>query len=343
MPLEIVRNDITKMNVDAIVNASNPALKMGGGVSGAIFDAAGAGQLQAACDRIGGCEVGRAVVTDGFALPARYVIHTAGPVWRGGNYGESDLLQECYKNSLLLALKYGCSSVAVPLISSGVYGYPKEEALQIAVRAIGDFLFENDMTVFLVVYDRKSFALGGKLFSGIRRFIDDHYVDTHTRTRRSDEYRYVLSENVEYIQMPQDDMYEFRALSFPKPSEKKRRLEDIVFSVEESFSEMVLRLIDQKGFTDTETYKRANLDRKLFSKIRSSRDYRPSRGTAIALAVALRLNLDETRDLIGKAGFTLTHSSKSDLIVEYFINQQNYDIHELNEALFYFCRRTLGA
>jgi len=168
MPFSIVQNDITKMQVDAIVNAANTSLKMGGGVCGAIFKAAGPEQLQAACDAIGGCRTGEAVITPGFKLPAKYIIHTPGPVWRGGKEGEEELLRNCYLKSLKLAEQHGCKSVAFPLISAGIYGYPKEEALCVAASAIRDFLSESesDMDVYLVVFDRGTIELTKKLFGG---------------------------------------------------------------------------------------------------------------------------------------------------------------------------------
>ena len=166
MPLKIVQNDITKMEVDAIVNAANTSLKMGGGVCGAIFRAAGAGELQKACDEIGGCNTGEAVITDGFRLKAKYIIHTAGPIWQGGGHGEADLLHDCYINSLKLAKDHGCKSIAFPLISSGIYGYPKKEALEIAVSSILSFLRDTDMQVYLVIFDQDTFELSKTMFPG---------------------------------------------------------------------------------------------------------------------------------------------------------------------------------
>lgn len=330
MPLEIVRNDITKMSVDAIVNAANVSLRMGGGVCGAIFTAAGAEKLQAACDRLGGCNVGEAVITDGYSLPSRYIIHAVGPIWQGGSSSEEELLYACYKNALNLALEHKCESIAFPLISSGIYGYPKDQALQVAISAIGEFLLGHEMKVYLVVFDKKAFVLSERLFSAIKKYIDDNYVEERLYSERNRDI-----ESYEYI----PSMQSYR-VSMPTPS--KRRLEDVVSYLDESFSGMLLRLIDEKGLTDVETYKRANIDRKLFSKIRSDKGYNPSRVTAIAFAIALELNLDETRDLLKKAGYSLSHSNKFDIIVEYFIEEGNYDIYKLNEALFAFDQILLG-
>ena len=340
MPFEIVRNDITKMSVDAIVNAANSALAPGGGVCGAIFAAAGYDQLDRACRAIGHCDVGQAVITDGFHLPARYVIHAVGPIWRGGGQNEAALLKSCYIRSLQLAEENGCQSIAFPLISSGIYGYPKAEALKIAVSAIGEFLLEHEMQVFLAIFDRNALLLSEKLYSNLQSYIDDHYVDVHRFDRR------FQTESVSYTRQlaEQDAMAAPMAASMPAPEAKpkKRSLKDLLGHLDESFSRMLLRLIDEKGMTDVEVYKRANIDRKLFSKIRKD-GYNPSKQTAIALAIALRLNLDETKDLLGKAGYSLSHSSKFDVIIEYFIEEGVYDIYEINEALFDFDQRLLGA
>lgn len=330
MSLEIVRNDITKMKVDAIVNAANSSLKMGGGVCGAIFSAAGASELQAECDEISLCKVGEAVITGGYHLFAKHIIHAVGPIWQGGKHDEAKLLHDCYKNALNLARKYELESIAFPLISSGIYGYPKDQALQVAIQAISEFLMEHEMKVYLVVYDQKAFVLSEKLFSAVERYIDDHYVEEHTRR---DSNRRI--ESYEYRQIHEMN-------SMPMPSMKRRSLEDVLGNLDESFSEMLLRLIDEKGMTDVETYKRANIDRKLFSKIRSTKGYNPSKATAIAFAIALKLNLDETKDLLGKAGYTLSQSNKFDVIIQYFIEEGNYDIHEMNEVLFAFEQVLLG-
>jgi O-acetyl-ADP-ribose deacetylase len=331
MPLEIVRNDLTKMEVDVIVNAANSALQMGGGVCGAIFNAAGATELQAACDEIGGCPVGDAVMTDGFQLPAKNIIHTVGPIWKGGNANEETLLRNCYKNSLALAVAEGYGSIAFPLISSGIYGYPREQAFQVAMSTISEFLLEHDIYVYLVVFNQKAFGISKKLFTSIEEYIDAHYVDEHevtySRNRRQLDEE-ILREAAPYpIEMPVS----------------KRNLEDVLAQMDESFSESLLRLIDEKGMTDAATYRKANIDRRLFSKIRNAVDYTPLKKTVIAFAIALELNLDETIDLLAKAGYTLSQSYKFDLIIGYFIEEEVYNIHEINEVLFSFDQVLLGA
>lgn len=330
MPFQIVRHDITKMKVDAIVNAANPALKMGGGVCGAIFSAAGKENLQAECDRIGGCKTGQAVITGGYDLPAKYIIHTVGPIWSGGNHDEPRLLYDCYTNSMILALQYKCSSVAFPLISSGIYGYPTDQALKIATAAITDFLLDHDLMVYLVVFDKKALAISEKLFAEIDKFIDDNYVEDM-------DARFVRDRELQYYEIQDAVPSE---VSMKKKA--KRRLSDLIDELDESFSQMVLRLIDEKGLTDVQTYKRANLNRKLFSKIRTGKGYNPSKPTALALAIALQLNLDQTSDLLRKAGYTLSHSHKFDVIIEYFITEGRYDINEINQVLFHYDQSLLG-
>lgn len=331
MPLEIVRNDITKVYADAIVNAANSSLLGGGGVDGAIHRSAGP-ELLNECRTLGGCEVGQAKITKGYKLPAKYVIHTVGPIWHGGNNNEEKLLTDCYKNSLALAKEYNLESVAFPLISSGAFGYPKDRALKTAISVIGDFLLNNEMTVYLVIYDKAAFMLSEKLFASIKEYIDDRYIEKHPNRRD----RYDIRES----NYEPAGLFSLEAPAIAK--KRKRSLDDIVNQIDETFSQMLLRLIDEKDMTDTEAYKKANIDRKLFSKIRNDINYKPSKPTTIAFAIALELNLDETKDLLLKAGFALSHSSKFDIIIQYFIEEGNYNIFEINEALFAFDQNLLG-
>lgn len=331
MPFTIVRNDITKMKVDAIVNAANETLLGGGGVDGAIHRAAGP-ELLRECRTLGGCKTGMAKITKGYALPARYVIHTVGPVYVNGKSGEEALLESCYRRSLDLAKANECKSIAFPLISSGIYGYPKDKAMQVATRVIYDFLLENEMDVYLVVFDRKALSISEKLFSEIKEYIDDVYAESHSdkRRRRMYESEYRMAE----MSVPMCKCAE------PSPLED---LESKLDLLDESFSEMLLRLIDEKGMTDVECYKKANIDRKLFSKIRSNDNYKPSKQTVIAFAISLELTLDETEDMLKKAGFALSHSNKFDIIIEYFISRGIYNLFDINEVLFAFDQNLLGA
>ena len=335
MPFTIVRQDITKMKVDAIVNAANTELLMGGGVCGAIFNAAGAKELQDACDRIAPIQTGQAVITPGFKLPAKYVIHAAGPVYDHTNKKvSSDLLSSAYINSLRIAIQNGCESIAFPLISSGIYGYPKAEALQVATAAITDFIAENDIDVYLAVFDKTTFIVSEQLMGKVASYIDENYIDTHELGRRK-----LL--DVEKQSLAEDNAPVFASL--PQAMESSAdSLEDLVDNLDEPFSDTLLKLIDRKGKTDVEVYKRANIDRKLFSKIRSIKGYTPKKPTILALAIALELSIDETDDLLERAGYALSHASKFDVIVEYFIVSKKYNIFEINEVLFKFDQPLLG-
>lgn len=325
MPLQIVRNDITKMEVDAIVNAANQSLLGGGGVDGCIHRAAGPGLL-AECRKLHGCETGESKLTKGYDLPAKYVIHTVGPIWHGGMYGEKEKLISCYKTSLELAKKYKCESVAFPLISAGVYAYPHAAALNVAVDTISEFLRENDMTVYIVIFDRKSYDIGTSLYSDIAAYIDDNYAQEHAMPRSARQMKECAPKVCE------DSFDTFGHAD----------LAELVEQADESFSEMLLRKIDEKGMTDAQCYKLANIDRKLFSKIRSDRLYKPSKPTAIAFILALKLPPEEAEEMLKKAGFALSHSSKFDIIVEYFITKGNYNVFEINEALFAFDQPLIG-
>ena len=388
MPLQIVRNDITKMSVDAIVNAANSSLLGGGGVDGCIHRAAGP-ELLAECRTMHGCETGSAKITKGYRLPCRYVIHAVGPQWRDGKHGEKALLESCYRTALQLAKEYDCRSIAFPLISSGIYGYPKDQALKVAVDVISSFLLENEMMVYIVIFDRAAYQIGEKLFADIAAYIDDRYVDEHTDSRaeqrrrlsvaelyagkapapeeRAASWRGEASEDTEsMVAEPGPDACVREASEEPespmmvepglqsesseyleeKAAFKSCRslpLEEALGEIDESFSEMLLRKIDESGMTDAQCYKKANIDRKLFSKIRSDKFYKPSKPTVLAFALALKLPFDELQEMLAKAGFTLSHSSKFDIIVEYFVERGNYNVYEINEALFAFDQSLIGA
>lgn len=350
MPLEIVRNDITKMKVDAIVNAANSSLLGGGGVDGCIHRAAGPKLLEE-CRTLGGCETGNAKITKAYQLPCKYVIHAVGPRWMGGSRGEREHLISCYQTSLRLAKKANCETVAFPLISSGIFGYPKDQALRVAIDTISAFLIENDMTVYIVIFDRAAYKISEKLFSDIEEYIDDRYVADHEDSY-SERRRRLLAEqscNTTFGAAICKDELDFADQMLATPaaagiaSLKSKSLDEAVQMIDESFSQMLLRKITELGMTDAECYKKANIDRKLFSKIRSDRNYKPSKPTAIAFAIALELSLEETRELLMKAGYALSHSNKFDIIIEFFIENGNYNVFEINEALFAFDQSLLGA
>ncbi len=330
MPFEIVRNDITKMKVDVVVNAANKSLLGGGGVDGCIHRAAGP-ELLAECKLLNGCETGSAKVTKGYHLPCMYVIHAVGPRWIDGNHHEKELLESCYTTSLRLAKEYGCKSIAFPLISSGIYGYPKDQALRIAVEQIRKFLLDNEMMVYLVIFDRKAYEIRDSLYSDIATYIDDRYVDEHSDSLSLQRVRFREFENAC-----------LKEESVPLSSANQKTIKDWLDGIDESFSEMLLRKIDESGMSDAECYKKANIDRKLFSKIRSDKLYKPSKPTVLAFALALELSLEEMQDMLAKAGFALSHSSKFDLIIEYFVKQGNYNVYEINEALFAFDQSLIG-
>ena len=328
MPFYMIRGDITKLQVDAIVNAANNSLLGGGGVDGAIHRAAGPKLLEE-CRTLGGCETGQAKLTGGYNLPAKYVIHTVGPIWRGGNRGERELLVSCYRNSLELASKEGCKTLAFPLISAGVYGYPKDQAVQVAVETIQSFLLTHDVSVTLVLFDRDAATVSKSLFTDISSYIDAQFIKEH-----ADQGPECVRREVAFYR----DAAKGMPMSAGVPGSQKEALSHI----DESFSQMLLRKIDAAGLTDAQYYKKANIDRKLFSKIRNDPHYRPSKPTALAFAIALELDLNETQELLRKAGFTLSHSQKLDIIVEYFILHGNYDIFQINQALFAFDQSLLG-
>ena len=365
MPFEIIRNDITILKVDAIVNAANETLLGGGGVDGAIHRAAGPKLLEA-CEKLNGCKTGEVKLTEAYNLPAKHVIHTVGPVWQGGGRGEEILLRSCYKKSLKVAVENGFESIAFPLISSGVYGYPKAQAIEVAISEITLFIESYDLTVYLVIFDREATYLSEKRYHEIKSYIDDAYVAEHQILRNENKrilrnargrikasielidedeaakYETVTYNNLkdENLDTPLEEDYEqtFNVVSNNVSTEslKERSLEDVLSQLQMTFSEQLFWLIDQKGYDDVSVYKRANIDRKLFSKIRSDRTYKPSKATVMALAISLRLSYDEASDLMQKAGYAFSKSNKQELIIRYFIENGHFDIHEINLTLFEF-------
>ena len=344
MPFNIVRNDITKMSTDAIVNAANRSLLGGGGVDGAIHRAAGP-ELLEECRTLGGCETGDAKATKAYKLPCKYVIHTVGPIWQGGKQGERNALYSCYKRSLEEAEKLGCESIAFPLISAGIYGYPKQEAIEVATEAISDFLEHNDMEVYLIVFGRSSVIISEQLFGEIKQYIDDNYADSQPEPRRRGLFSNMMhNQGLNRAAKNSSPLLGSAApMAVQEEAAADMSLDELMGSGSETFSQTLLRLIDERGMTDVQAYKKANIDRKLFSKIRSNKDYSPKKSTVIAFAIALELNVSETEELLAKAGFALSPSIKSDVIVRYFITKHRYDIFEINQALFSFEQGLIGA
>ena len=390
MPLKIIREDITKMRVDAIVNTTNGEMTGCGGIDEAVHRAAGP-LLDAECERIRPLRLGEAKVTRGYSLDCKYIIHTAGPVWRGGDCGEAELLESCYKSSLAAAVRLGCETVAFPLICSGVYLFPKDRVLKLAVSVISEFLFEHELTVYLCVFDKKSYEFSRKLFDDISEFIDDKYAESHG-DGFSDELKMLDRANLPQAPTPSafpmperckpsTPKFSFgrtakepkaegkaarRKLGESKPfpdifaeaaapadteksederlgSAKNITLKEYLKSMDKPFAYKLFDLIDERGMTDVECYKKANVDKKTFSKIKCNpMTYKPSKQTAVAFAIALRLDFDETQELLASAGLTLSRSFTFDKIIRYFIKQGNYNVFEINEALFEFDQVLLG-
>ncbi|MCH4157382.1 MAG: macro domain-containing protein [Acidaminococcaceae bacterium] len=390
MPLYIVEKDIVTMPTDAIVNPANTGLIPGGGACGAIFAAAGYTELEAACRKIGSCPLGQAVLTPGFKLSAKYVIHVAGPIWEGGQSHEAELLASCYEQALILALEHGCHSIAFPLISTGIYGYPKKEALHIALAAIRKFLQEADLVVYLVVYDRFKLTVSEKVKISLDDYLSKHYeniLEENTnlrpryrqRRRRELEQDQVLSRELQALRefgQAAAEKHVSRSVkksgAAGKPSSAKSS-EAVSPAYEEDrvsadrlaldvgeprefqemalpgmphllpgFAETLFKLIKERGLSEIEVYQRANLDRKLFSKIRKARQYKPSKATALSLAIALQLSVYDAEDLLARAGYAFSPAVKADVIVQYCFEKKIYDIIEVNEILGSYGEKPFG-
>lgn len=313
MPFHIIRNDITKIHADALVNSANPKPIYDRGTDYAIYTAAGAEELLEDRRLIGEIKRGEVAVTRAYRLNAKYIIHAVGPEWEYGAEEEYRLLRNCYHNSLYKARELECESIAFPLISTGVYGFPKDEALRIAISEIKEFLRDNEMDITLVVFDEKSFELSGQIYDDIVPLIDSMSVKEQERRE-----------------------YALRG--------KKRTpsLDDMMEQVGVSFQEKLFEIIDKRGLSNKEVYTRANLDRKHFSKIQCNADYHPKKNTALALCIALELSMEESKDLLSRAEWAFNPNSISDVIVAYFIKNREYDIAKVNLALFKYHQQTLG-
>lgn len=358
MPFEIVRNDITEMQVDAIVNTTSVEPGIGSGVDAQVHRKAGPKLLEAR-KKAGRMKPGQAFLTPGFGLEAKHVIHVLAPTWTGGGGGEEELLAASYRNTLELAEKSGCESVAFPLLSAGNRGFPESIALQIAIREFSTFLMDSDLHIYLAVFNRQAFRLSEKLFHSVSAYIDETFVD-EVMAEEYGSFPYEPKSDAGFLQeelrtarftsLQREERFLYHPIAGvesvneePASSTSADSLESILQSLDAGFSETLLRLIDRTGKKDSEIYKKANVDRKLFSKIRNNLHYKPSKSTALAFAIALELNLEETEDFIARAGYALSHSSKFDIIIEYFILQGNYNIFEINEVLFAFDQPLIGA
>lgn len=311
MPFCIIRNDITKVTADAIVNTANPHAGIGGGTDSAIYRAAGTEILLAERKKLGDIPVGQAAATSAFGLQAKYIIHTVGPVWQGGTHGEEAALRSCYEQSLSLAHKLGCESVAFPLISTGVYNFPKDKAMRIATAAIYEFLMEQEMRVELVVFDRTAYELSGRLFPNIQSYIDEQYVAHQTGQEYSRRRREELAARSAVV-----------------------TLSGALAQTQSTFQEYLLALIHQRNLKNADVYHGANLSKQHFSKMLSNKNYKPTKNTVCALALALHLDCVGANALLAKAGLVLTDNDKFDLAVRYFLENGMYNIVEDNIALY---------
>ena len=354
MPLLLLRQDITKVKADIIVNTTNTKLLQGSGTSRAIFLAAGEEELTKACEKIGGCEIGSAVITPAFKLQAKYIIHAVGPIWMNETADEINLLYSAYESSLKLAKKYNAETIAFPLISAGNYKMPIDIALGTAVNAINDFLADNDMTVYLTIYEKRVLEVGQKLSLDVQEYIDDNYVSNNDESY--DEIYDVRMEDA-LQQKKQSAELDVKSGQKTEPTVKSGQktglpvnlkpkteltLEEQLNGKVETFTEMLFRLIDERNMSDVEVYRKANIDRKLFSKIRSNVDYKPSKKTIICLIIALELSVEEANELLMKAGYTLSTASKFDVVVSYYLEKKIYNIMEINEVLFKYELPLLG-
>ncbi len=360
MSFRIIRNDITKVKADAIVNTANPKPVVGSGTDSAIYQAAGKTELLAARKRIGNLKPGQAAETPAFALGAKYIIHTVGPAWVDGNHGERDILHACYANSLALANRLHCESIAFPLIATGVYGFPKDEALQIALSEIGKFLLTHELKVTLVVFDRKALELSEKLVGGIEQFVDEHYVRLSHDSEYGEKYaannrrrkptwideteeRFYHGANASLsVKEPETKDFKHLLSISSLPDVTGKSLDDVVGDTGENFRDRLLKLIADNGMDQATVYNKANIDRRVYSRMLCKTDYKPKKKTAVAYAIALELDLPTTLDLLSRAEFTLSPSSRSDLIITYFITHKIYDIFEINAALFKYGQPILG-
>ena len=345
MPFKIIRNNITRVHADAIVNSANPKPVYGSGTDRAIYEAAGAEELLAERRKIGGIRPGDAAVTGAFALPAKYIIHTVGPAWIDGRHGEFEILHSCYRESLAAAERLGCESIAFPLIATGVYGFPKEEALNIALEEIRAFLEHSEMHVTLVVFGRGTYKIASSVADRVEAYIDEHYVEEAFEEEypRGLEDFGVCGMPLETGRIVYEHVSDKHVCGAPVYEKRQqRRLADVVRHLGETFHDRLFRFIRERRMDETAVYKRANLDRKLFSKIRCSQDYLPKKKNVLALALALQLNLDDARDLLASAGYALSEGIKMDVIVSFCLENGVYDMLEVDRLLFKYTEQTLG-
>ena len=331
MPLQISRNDINSIKVDAIVDPTDNFFSGSGGTDKLIQEAAGT-KLQETISEIGYIDNGTALITMAYNHPnARYIIFTCGPIYLDGNHNEAKILSSCYRQSLELAKEHDLESIAFPLVSSGSFSFPKGEALKIATDTITSFLLINEMDVYLLVYDKESFDSANKLYTDIKDYLNENLEVEEAKEERSTNNSFKFSSISSFFKPKKENYYDEEQSFFASR-----------FIPDESFSETLIRMIDEKGMHDPEVYKKANIDRKLFNHIKNTKNYRPKKETAVALAIGMELDINETDDLLERAGYVLSRSSKFDLIIRYCIENGIYDIYRINEILFEEDQKTLG-
>ena len=367
MPLKIVRNDITKMNTEAIVNTANAHVTVGPGCDSAVYKAAGYDELLTyRKEKIGYIPEGEVFVTPGFSLQAKYIIHAVSPHYQDGDQKEEEKLRSCYRKSLLLAKEKGIKSIAFPLISTGGFGYPKEEGIRIAVDEINAFLLSNDMDIFLVVFDTQSTLLGEKIYPELEAYIDHNYVysvrkmeygnayfgskpvdapdyiahlniiqELEGRLRRNSVRKErMLNANMEAPEMPAEEdacdcVCDLWNGEVAAQEEFENKLNERLAHKSDTFSEYLMYLIESKGMKNADVYNRACVDRRYFSKIKNNKDFHPEKIKALCLCVGARLNLDETKDLLARAGYAISPADLTDIIFTFFIEHKYYDVVEI--------------
>lgn len=334
MAFQIIRHDITKVKADAIVNTANPAVAVGAGVDFAIYEAAGREQLLEARAKIGRLEIGEVGITPAFNLSAKYIIHSSGPVWRDGKYRETELLRQCYDKALYLAAKYGCKSIAFPLMSTGSYGFPKELGIQIAVEAFRYFLQEQDMDITLVVFGSHAYKISGGLFENVQAYVNDRYVSNVYRYEYGNPGSSAPERRNIWTQAGQSRQQEERLVTSVSKKIKSMSLEERLKRMHtKSFEKYLQQLINKKGMKNSEVYAAANISKQYFSKLLNGK-VKPSKGKVLSLAIGLRLNIDETVDFLQVAGYALSPVSQTDVVVEYFIQHQDYNVMKIDIVLF---------
>ncbi len=335
MAFRIVRNDITRMETQAIVNTANDHMTVGSGCDRAVYEAAGYDELLAyRKEKIGFVPEGDAFITPGFGLKAEYIIHAVSPLYIDGEHGEEEKLRSCYRRSLAIAKEHGIRSISFPLIATGSFGYPKEEGMRIAADEINSFLLTHDIDVYLVVFGKKATRMGKSLYADLESYIDENYVEEryvreygtpeYRRRERTSRRRSELLSSAEKVPAGGYDASVTRL---------EKGLSERMEHISDTFSEYLLYLINRKGMENAEVYKRAIIDKKVFSKIKNNPDYHPQKLTALCLCVGAKLNIDETRDLLARAGYALSPSDKTDIIFSYFIENRIYDMIELDIQL----------